>query len=75
LMLGSAIGMGGAVGAVVTVLVEPVDILESATAPGAACPMVAPTIPRLTIAPPATTAKVLMLLDVLIMELLFSNLH
>jgi hypothetical protein len=64
-MLGSAMGIGGDLGAVVTVLVDPVDIVESATPPVAACAMLAPTIPRLTIAPPATTANVLVLLDFL----------
>jgi len=64
-MPGTAMGIGGDAGAVVTVLVVPVDISESATAPGAAWAMVAPTIPRVTIAPPAMAANVLVLLDLM----------
>jgi hypothetical protein len=74
-MLGSAIGMGGADGALLTVLVVPVDIDESPEPPGAACAIVAPTIPMVTIAPPAATANILALLDFLIFGLLFSNVH
>jgi hypothetical protein len=66
-MLGTAIGMASSVGAVETVLVVPVDIVESATNPGVACAMVAPTIPTLTMAPPATTANVLVLRDLIIL--------
>jgi hypothetical protein len=60
-----AIGIGGAVGAGPTVLVVPVDIVESATKPGTDCVTVAPTIPRLTMAPPATMANVLVLRDLM----------
>lgn len=74
-MAGSASGIGGAAGGVVTVLVDPVDIVESATAPGVACAMVAPMIPKLTIAPPATTANIRVLFDLLIRKLLFCYVH
>jgi hypothetical protein len=47
------------------VLVVPVDISESATAPGVAWARVAPTIPRVTMAPPAMAANVLALLDLM----------
>jgi hypothetical protein len=66
-------GIGGVPGAVVTVLVVPVDIPESAMVPGAAWAMVAPTIPRVTMAPPAMAANVLVLLDVFMWTLLLSK--
>jgi hypothetical protein len=74
LIPGWAIGIGGVPGAVVTVLVVPVDISESATAPGAAWAMVAPMMPRVTIAPPAIAANVLVLLELMGL-LLLPNVH